>query len=139
MSTTLVLTDAPVATMQQLTSLLDANGLSPRDPVAVATASGALAAGALSAAAYDTVLSVAARPGHHTVQLLGLVAAALKPGGKLVVQEVSRGAWNGPCYAETFNRLMCLFPRCQTLICDDPMPDTGCSLPVAWHKRGRIA
>jgi hypothetical protein len=90
MTATLVLTAAPVATVQQLTSLLEAHGVSPQDDVAVATSSGSLSAGALSAGAYDLVLSVAAQAGHHTVQLLGLVAAALKPGAKLVVQEVRK-------------------------------------------------
>jgi hypothetical protein len=87
MPASLVLTSAPVATLQQLSSLLEAHGLSRQDPVAVATSSGALA-GALSAGAYELILSVAAQPGHHTVQLLGLLAAAIRPGGKLVVQEV---------------------------------------------------
>lgn len=84
----LLLTAAPVASLEQLQTLLAAQGLEAASPVAVATGSGALAAGALSAAAYDAVVSVAATPGHHTVQLLGLVVAAMRPGGKLVVQEV---------------------------------------------------
>ena len=95
MPASLVLTAAPVASLQQLSSLLQAHGLSPLDPVAVATSSGALAAGALSAGAYELVLSVAAQPGHHTVQLLGLLAAAIRPGGKLVVQEVGGRAGCG--------------------------------------------
>lgn len=90
--TTLVLTATPVATLQQLTSLLEAHGVSSLGPVALATSSGTLGAGALSAGAYDAVLSVAGQPGHHTVQLLGLLAAAMKPGGKLVIQEVGCGA-----------------------------------------------
>lgn len=93
----LVLTAAPVVTVQQLNSLLQAQGLSPADPVAVATASGSLPAGALSAGAYDTAISVASGPGHHTVELLGKLAATLRPGGRLIVQEVGgcRGRWAG--------------------------------------------
>lgn len=91
MTACLVLTSAPVAPLEQLTTLLAAQGLPASDAVALATSSGGLAAGALSAGAYDAVVSVAAAPGHHTVQLLGLLAAALRPGGKLVVQEVGAG------------------------------------------------
>lgn len=57
----------------------------------MATNSGGLQPGALTTGALDTVVSFASQPGHHTVQLLGLIAAALKPGGKLVVQEVRTG------------------------------------------------
>lgn len=88
MPSCLVLTAAPVATQTDLTTLLAAQGLSDAAPLSLATSSGALAAGALPAAAFDAVVSVAQAPGHHTVALLGLLGAALKPGGKLVVQEV---------------------------------------------------
>lgn len=84
----LVLTSAPVASLQQLQALAAAQGVPAGEPLALATSSGGLAATTLSAGAYDTLLSVADRPGHHTVQLLGLAAAALQPGGRLVVQEV---------------------------------------------------
>lgn len=93
MPTTLVLTSAPAVTLQQLQTLLEAQGLSAAEPVAVATGSGSLVAGALSAAAYDTVISVAASQGHHSVALLGQLVVALKPGGRLVVQEVRGGGW----------------------------------------------
>lgn len=92
MAATLVLTAAPTATVRQLTSLLEAHGVSPEGNVAVATSSGRLSAGSLGAGAFDLVLSVAAQAGHHTVQLLSVLTAALKPGAKLVVQEVSSPA-----------------------------------------------
>ncbi|PRW51069.1 anamorsin-like protein [Chlorella sorokiniana] len=88
----LVLTAAPVASQDDLTTLLAAQGLSDAAPLALATSSGALAAGALPPAAYDAVVSVAQAAGHHTVALLGLLGAALKPGGKLVVQEPGSSA-----------------------------------------------
>lgn len=91
MAACLVLTAAPVASQDDLTTLLAAQGLSNAAPLALATSSGTLAAGALPPAAYDAVVSVAQAPGHHTVALLGLLGAALKPGGKLVVQEVGAG------------------------------------------------
>lgn len=84
---TLVLTAAPSCTLQQLQGVLSAQGLGAAEAVAVATGSGGLNAGALAAGSYDTVISVADAPGHHTVALLGLAAASLKPGGRLVVQE----------------------------------------------------
>ncbi|KAL4447940.1 hypothetical protein ABPG75_005159 [Micractinium tetrahymenae] len=87
MPTSLVLTSAPAVALQQLQALLEAQGLSAAEPVAVATGSGSLAAGTLAAAAYDTIISVASSQGHHSVALLGVLAAALKPGGRLVVQE----------------------------------------------------
>lgn len=87
MAACLVLTAAPVASQDDLTTLLAAQGLSNAAPLALSTSSGTLAAGALPPAAYDAVVSVAQAPGHHTVALLGLLGAALKPGGKLVVQE----------------------------------------------------
>lgn len=87
MTAALFVTASPTATLQQLTSLLQAQRLSAQDSVAVATNSGGLQPGALTTGALDTVVSFASQPGHHTVQLLGLIAAALKPGGKLVVQE----------------------------------------------------
>lgn len=91
MAACLVLTAAPVASQDDLTTLLAAQGLSNAAPLALSTSSGTLAAGALPPAAYDAVVSVAQAPGHHTVALLGLLGAALKPGGKLVVQEVGAG------------------------------------------------
>jgi hypothetical protein len=99
MTAALFVTASPTATLQQLTSLLQAQGLSAQDSVAVATNSGGLQPGALTAGAFDTVVSFASQPGHHTVQLLGLIAAALKPGGKLVVQEVRTGGELFPCTA----------------------------------------
>ena len=135
MPASLVLTAAPVATVQQLTSLLEAHGLSPQDPVAVATGSGALAAGALSAGAYELVLSVAAQPGHHTVQLLGLLAAAIRPGGKLVVQEVGGRegvGWLGRLAALAAPQLprgvCCLQHSICAALCSVPSPG------AAWHS-----
>ncbi|PSC73770.1 anamorsin-like protein [Micractinium conductrix] len=87
MPTSLLLTAAPVVSMEQVNALLEAQGLSAADPAAVATGSGALMPGALSAGAYDVAVLVASAPGHHTVSLLGQLSAALKPGGRLVVQE----------------------------------------------------
>lgn len=95
MPTALVLTSAPAVTLQQLQTLLEAQGLSSAEQVAVATGSGSLATGSLAAAAYDSVVSVATSQGHHSVALLGQLVAALKPGGRLVVQEVRGGGWGG--------------------------------------------
>jgi hypothetical protein len=91
MPSSLLLTADPVASLAQLGAALQAQGLAA-DQTAVATSSGGLGAGALPSGAYDSAMSVAAAPGHHTVALLGLLAAALKPGGRLVVQEVGVGS-----------------------------------------------
>lgn len=65
---------------------MQAHGLTP-DQITLATNSGTLPAGGLGSG-YDLILSVAhsAAPGHHGVQLLGALAAALRPGGELFVK-----------------------------------------------------
>lgn len=95
MANVLVLTSSPVATLQELKTLLESQGLGAAEP-AVATSSGNVAAGTLAAAAYDTIVSVASSQGHHSLPLLGQLVAALKPGGRLVVQEVSKAERREP-------------------------------------------
>lgn len=90
----LVLTTSATTNLQDVVSSVDAHGLTP-DQITLATHSAALPAGALGAG-YDLILSVAAEPGHHTVPRLGALAAALRPGGLLVVKqtaEVRAAAW----------------------------------------------
>lgn len=147
----LMLTAAPVASQGDLTTLLAAQGLSDAAPLALATSSGTLAAGALPAAAYDAVVSVAQAPGHHTVALLGLLGAALKPGGKLVVQEVGAGgskltgaglvpAGMPDCGCATHASML----RCLPCFYE-PLPSSPTSLPplplhpTAWFHRRSAA
>ena len=133
MPTSLLLTAAPVVSMEQVNALLEAQGLSAADPAAVATGSGALMPGALSAGAYDVAVLVASAPGHHTVSLLGQLSAALKPGGRLVVQEVRRGA-EGGARRSVPGWLVPAAASCPSLTPSHACP--RCPPSPAWHQRG---
>lgn len=89
----LVVTAAPVASLQEFQTLLDGELESLRERAKVATASGGLTPGALGRSAYDTIVSCSGAAGHHTVEFLGVLAAALKPGGRLIVKEVRMPVW----------------------------------------------
>ena len=95
----LVVIEQPTVCLADVVAVTAAHsGLAP-DQITLATNSGALAADSLGGG-YDLVLSVTRRAGHHTVQLLGALAAALKPGGLLVVKAEAQagfqvGGWVG--------------------------------------------
>lgn len=77
---------SPCLNLQDIASIVAAHGFEP-DEVNIATNSATLAAESLGQG-YDTVLSVA-EPGHHNVQLLGVLNGALKPGGLLIIKSKS--------------------------------------------------
>lgn len=81
----LVLASEGVIAVQRLTELL-APSQTPLDAATVGTNSGRLTAEDLGRSVYQSAFSVGPA-GHHTLQLLAAVAAALRPGGKLVVRE----------------------------------------------------
>jgi hypothetical protein len=89
-----LVTSSATANLQDVVSSVQAHGIA-FDQVTLATNSACLKAEALGGG-FDTILSVG-KPGDHTVELLGVLAAALKPGGLLIVKkervmEVGRGA-----------------------------------------------
>lgn len=82
----LLATAAPVASLDEVSDAFNGLGAAQAE---VTTSSGALSAAAASLprAAYDAIVSLAPAPGHHGLPLLSALAAALKPGGKLIVKE----------------------------------------------------
>lgn len=82
----LVAFEAPSVGLHAIGELLAGEGLTS-SAAAVATSSGSLSPESLGKGAYDVVVSTATHPGHHGIQLLGALAAAVKPGGTLVVRQ----------------------------------------------------
>lgn len=85
MPSVLVLAASKAISAQELTALPSLGDV-PLADVTVATSSGTLAGCDLAGARFDCAVSTGPA-GHHTVSLLGAVAAALAPGGRLVVHE----------------------------------------------------
>jgi hypothetical protein len=85
MPSILVLAASRAIGAQELTALPSLGEVQLND-VTVATNSGNLTTADLTGSKFDTAVSTGPA-GHHTVSLLGVVANALAPGGKLIVQE----------------------------------------------------
>lgn len=85
MPSILVLAASRAIRAQELTALPSLGEVHLND-VTVATNSGNLNTADLAGSKFDTAVSTGPA-GHHTVSLLGVIANALAPGGKLIVQE----------------------------------------------------
>jgi hypothetical protein len=85
MPSILVLAASRAISAQELTALPSLGEVHLND-VTVATNSGNLNTADLIGSKFDTAVSTGPS-GHHTVSLLGVIANALAPGGKLIVQE----------------------------------------------------
>ncbi|KAG7667198.1 putative Anamorsin-like protein [Nannochloris sp. 'desiccata'] len=85
MPSILVLAASRAINAQELTALPSLGEVQLND-VTVATHSGNLNTADLAGSKFETAVSTGPS-GHHTVSLLGVIANALAPGGKLIVQE----------------------------------------------------
>jgi anamorsin len=85
MPSILVLAASRAISAQELTALPSLGEVQLND-VTIATNSGNLNIADLAGSKFDTAVSTGPT-GHHTVSLLGVIANALAPGGKLIVQE----------------------------------------------------
>ncbi|GAB4818453.1 hypothetical protein N2152v2_005499 [Parachlorella kessleri] len=79
-----VVTSSATTNLQDIVSSVQSHGI-PFDQVTLATNSACLERDAL-VSGFHTILSVG-KPGDHTVELLGVLAAALRPGGLLIVKK----------------------------------------------------
>lgn len=89
MPSVLVLAASRAISAQQLTAL-PSLGEVQLNEVTVATSSGNLTSEDFAGAKYDAAVSMGPS-GHHSVGLLGVIAGALVPGGKLIIQEGGAG------------------------------------------------
>lgn len=84
--TGLLLTSERSIDFKSLNELLTSTGINP-DTVTIATSSGPTTA-QLPASTYETIISLGgATSGHHSVDFLGRLSAALQPAGKLIIKE----------------------------------------------------
>ena len=79
-----VVTSSATTNLQDIVSSVQSHGI-PFDQVTLATNSACLERNVL-VSGFDTILSVG-EPGDHTVELLGVLSAALRPGGLLIVKK----------------------------------------------------
>ena len=132
MPSVLVLAASGAISAEKLTALPTLGQIQLSD-VTIATNSGTLTPHDLTGMKFDTAVSTGPS-GHHSISLLGVIAGALAPGGRLIVQE------SGPEHLLKKNLMLSGFTNPQsidstTLAADKPNWETGTKAAITLKKK----